>query len=548
MGLCVPAAVVAEALPEFARWGVEQPGEHHQAFLTLPDERTQGSVSVGDVSDGFLAHAHRVVEPHPNQAFLPIQYRRQLAYTTDELAALVEAAAAATAAVHPGSVVFLGNFSARHGGDIPYSVSHNSGRDCDLAFFMVDGQGQPFVPPDLVALNEDGTWVRDDGQAFSFDTPRNWTLVKSLLANDGGALQYIFVSNGLKALLLDHARASGEPPELVAAADEILAQPGGALPHNDHFHLRVYCANDDLWAGCQDQGRVTSRRPARSVVPADAVAWAASHLESADPPVRRAALQRLGHLRARSASKQVAARLADADPLVRVEAARTLGLLDVGSAALAARLPHEDHPAVRLELIDALGRSSGKDAVVALTSVLDVPRALRVDELEIHEANLAADALARLEDARAVKALVEALGRADEGVRPRVLLALQKLTNQGIEDADGWKSWLARDGRKSRDQWLVAGFRAAGYKVDALKPKAVWELCRAIHGPEFLSFNAQRTLMRLARRDVPSLSWSQDDASFYWRRWFERRAQQFRLPPIPPDLSTLKPAQTVSRR
>jgi hypothetical protein len=33
-----------------------------------------------------------------------------------------------------------------------------------------------------------------------------------------------------------------------------LKQPGDSAPHNDHMHVRVYCAETDRQFGCQDLG------------------------------------------------------------------------------------------------------------------------------------------------------------------------------------------------------------------------------------------------------------------------------------------------------
>ena len=33
-------------------------------------------------------------------------------------------------------------------------------------------------------------------------------------------------------------------------------QPGGAPPHDDHFHVRVYCSRTDRFHGCEDGGPV----------------------------------------------------------------------------------------------------------------------------------------------------------------------------------------------------------------------------------------------------------------------------------------------------
>ncbi len=56
---------------------------------------------------------------------------------------------------------------------------------------------------------------------------------------------------------------------------------------------------------------------------------------------------------------------------------------------------------------------------------------------------------------------------------------------------------------------------------------------------DHLSYNAQRVLMRVAKREPATLSWSKADADFYWRRWFERRRKRYGVPPVPEGMSTL---------
>ena len=104
-----------------------------------------------------------------------------------------------------------------------------------------------------------------------------------------------------------------------------------------------------------------------------------------------------------------------------------------------------------------------------------------------------------------------------------------------------WMLWWDGNKKKRREQWLVEGFEFAGYKVVRLDRKRVWPLCRVIASEQkYLSYNAQRSLMKMFNHHPLSLEWSKEDASFYWRRWLERRMRRFRLPRIPVELSTLK--------
>src|SRR5256885_2299599 len=80
----------------------------------------------------------------------------------------------------------------------------------------------------------------------------SWILVRALLSDPAVDVQYLFISEGLKQLLLDHAEAIKEPTELIERARLVLHQPVGALPHDDHLHLRIYCPAGDRILGCKD--------------------------------------------------------------------------------------------------------------------------------------------------------------------------------------------------------------------------------------------------------------------------------------------------------
>jgi penicillin-insensitive murein endopeptidase len=88
----------------------------------------------------------------------------------------------------------------------------------------------------------------------TFDVATNWLLVRALLEDPVVDVQYLFIASPLRQMLLDHAVALGEPPELVERASAVLVQPGDALPHDDHLHLRIYCPPGDRALGCFDRG------------------------------------------------------------------------------------------------------------------------------------------------------------------------------------------------------------------------------------------------------------------------------------------------------
>ena len=155
----------------------------------------------------------------------------------------------------PGGVLVIGDLGAQRGGQIPGHASHRSGRDVDLLFYAVTPAGAPVASPGFVRYEADGlATVQGSDDYVRFNVAREWLLVKKLL-NDGEiGVQFLFISRPLEALLMDYARARGEPLELQYRAQTVMLQPGDSLPHDDHLHLRIACAPDETQAGCSGGG------------------------------------------------------------------------------------------------------------------------------------------------------------------------------------------------------------------------------------------------------------------------------------------------------
>jgi penicillin-insensitive murein endopeptidase len=86
------------------------------------------------------------------------------------------------------------------------------------------------------------------------DIDREWLLVRALLTSPEIGVQFLFVCREIEALLIDHARALGEPPELLSRAETVMLQPSDSLPHDDHVHLRIACTPEEAVAGCTGGG------------------------------------------------------------------------------------------------------------------------------------------------------------------------------------------------------------------------------------------------------------------------------------------------------
>ena len=143
----------------------------------------------------------------------------------------------------------VGDLSRARGGPIsPYSRSHQSGRDSDLAFYQLDMKGHPVPADDLVRFNGQG---HSRGGDRVFDVRRNWLLVQALLEDPAIDIEWIFISEPLRKTLLAEADREGASVALSVRAARILHQPSDAPAHDDHLHLRLRCTSEEVSAGCR---------------------------------------------------------------------------------------------------------------------------------------------------------------------------------------------------------------------------------------------------------------------------------------------------------
>jgi penicillin-insensitive murein endopeptidase len=140
---------------------------------------------------------------------------------------------------YPDAVLGVGQLSRKGGGEIDRHHSHESGRDADLAFYLVDQAGKPVALPDFHSIRADGRAGFDP--RLKFDDGRNFALISALVSDPHAHVTHIFVATWLRTRLLAYGARAGASPALRARIAETLMQPHHALPHDDHFHVRVAC-------------------------------------------------------------------------------------------------------------------------------------------------------------------------------------------------------------------------------------------------------------------------------------------------------------------
>ena len=209
--------------------------------------------SLGTTSAGVVLGAVELPGEGPHHR---CYHRRAMPYGTIELVGLVERAASKVAAGHPGAVLYVGDLSAKTGGAEPGHASHESGRDVDFSFYVAEPSGRGLEGHAVTRFDRFGAGVAPAGdRALRFDAARNWALVEALLGDGEADVQWIFASAGVKALLLRWAIDHDRDTETISRAVDVIRQPGDSAPHDDHFHVRIYCPAS-AGAGCVDVGPV----------------------------------------------------------------------------------------------------------------------------------------------------------------------------------------------------------------------------------------------------------------------------------------------------
>jgi len=195
----------------------------------------KGPQSVGAPNGGKLARGEKLTS---NRS---IEVRGGgHAWGTPELVQVLKRSAAKVRKKHKGSVLFVGDLSAKRGGPLFGHNSHQSGRDADVGFYMKHDDGKQVNPHRFVPFGGDGR--ARDGAIVRFDDERNWAFVEALLTDPKVEVRYLFVSMGLRKRLLTYASQKKKvSPELYTKAAAALMSPSDIDVHDDHFHVRIAC-------------------------------------------------------------------------------------------------------------------------------------------------------------------------------------------------------------------------------------------------------------------------------------------------------------------
>ena len=496
-----------------------------------PARRSAGSIALGNTSRGGLIDPAMVPDAGEFHYILPAHLGRPTHYGTDELVELLLTSAEQVASAFPASRLAVGNLSVFDGGRISWSRSHNSGRDVDLGFFIRDKEGADLPLETLVHIRRSGAVAEIPGATF--DTERNWAVVKALLTSETAKVQWIFIYAPLERMLLAHATKLGETQALIDKAATIMHQPGDSAPHDDHFHIRIFCTLDDRLEGCRNTG------PRREGVPSYDREVAARALEllrgtaSDDAAVALQSARFLHRLQPESLDGQLLAMVPHANAAARAELldlAEELGVRR-GVAPLVALAASDPDPMVRTRAFRLVIASSEEVATQATRKMLLEPGPPLADQTPIRLA------IARAKrgslDAALMPGYIASLGDSDAQVRREAGRRISHITArphpldpvnatapaQREQLVSHWQGWWREHHGEDRATRVASAFREANLRVKNKKGewdrKALAEACKS--RVEGLSFAASSQLAALTGKPAPAVDATPEQRYNHWR-------------------------------
>lgn len=500
-----------------------------------------GSQSLGQPRNGSVLNSAELAFTGPHYSIIERHRARNTRFGTDQMIELIHYSAARVDEQFPGSILRVGNIGYKRGGKIPWSVTHNSGRDADLAFYVKRIDDGAHIPsPDLLHIDESGIAISH--RDLQFDVERNWILVKALLTHPEIHTQWLFISEPLKQMLLAHALELGEDPDLIERASQILHQPTESLPHDDHLHLRITCSKRDRLEGCLDPGPFW---PWIDWHDQDLFARSLELMRALDAPqpeTRLAALNFLEKIRSPYAPEVALVRgIHDADPRVRQKALEVARAIPSWSATairaaqqfIAASGTTLDEQKIAYEI---LRRSSD-----ALVSDFIFTR-LHDPATSVDEQILAARALSHIMEPELVPRIIERFAHHDAPVRQELAQVLHRITNHAPPAAKNidwtrndeaalasgiefWNEWWQQNRNLDRQQWLINGFVSHGLEPyeNTLSLASADHLIQLLRKqPDHIVYNANRTLQALTRRWAPLEETNGNKLHRHWAPWWNK--------------------------
>lgn len=199
------------------------------------------SESVGSPNEGHLKGGVHVDLSRPYYRVVPSYESGDVRWGMPQLVNMIDRAARSVHKRFPGSVLDIGDISQRGGGDVSRHHSHESGRDADLGFYVVDAKGKQVHARTFIKF--DTSMASPTVPGARYDLARNWAFVQELLTDPGARVSHVFIAEWIKHELLAYARPRVSRA-LYDRAASVIMQPHNSLPHDDHIHVRISCPHE----------------------------------------------------------------------------------------------------------------------------------------------------------------------------------------------------------------------------------------------------------------------------------------------------------------
>jgi LysM repeat protein/murein endopeptidase len=185
------------------------------------DPASLGSVSIGRTNAGRLVNG--MAMPQGDARWAVVDPAN--AWGTEESVAALIRAIAKVHDVHPRTPkMYIGHWSAKHGGPLRPHKSHQAGRDVDLSYYT----------------RGSARWY-DTANAKNLDRERTWTFVKALVQS--GETEMILIDTSVQKLLKEHALKAGEDPTWLDYVFQVGSKQKRTIVrhvkgHATHIHVR----------------------------------------------------------------------------------------------------------------------------------------------------------------------------------------------------------------------------------------------------------------------------------------------------------------------
>jgi penicillin-insensitive murein endopeptidase len=215
------------------------------------------SRSVGAPNRGRLRDAVQIQET-PDLVVAPSGH----GYGTEELVRMIERSAARLRRESPGPRLLVGALSRPSGGRVPPHNSHQSGRDADLGFFLVDERGAAVEAPRFIDLDPSDQCGQDQGRTYCLDGARTFAFIAAMLDEPSARVMWVLLAADIQQRILAAGRRSGASDEVLRRVEAATDPRDGSDSHRNHLHVRIHCPADDV-PGCTD-GNYSNERPQMS--------------------------------------------------------------------------------------------------------------------------------------------------------------------------------------------------------------------------------------------------------------------------------------------